>query len=293
VGRDGQSAVEKVRRVLDCFIRDGTFSMRFAQILEGSGVSRASLHRTLSDMVANGLLSQADRRAEYRIGPLLRSSGALAAAASSVPSVAWPHVERLRDDCRETIVLAELQGASVVPVLRADGLHEMRMIQAVGRRYPAHAGATGKVLLANLPPDRLETLLGDAELERLTPDTTTDRQRLAAELRLIVTAGVGVSLGERVPDAVAISAPVLDPEGRAVAALTISGIASRYPRERLIADALMVREVAQAISVDLGYAPRAASDLEDPSAAPRSALEAMANTAVEHAARRGAALASS
>jgi DNA-binding IclR family transcriptional regulator len=289
MGRDGQSAVEKVRRVLDCFIREGTFSMRFAEILEGSSVSRASLHRTLSEMVANGLLSQADRREDYRLGPLLRSAGALAAAASSVPSAARPHMVRLRDECRETIVLAELQGTSVVPVLRVDGLHEMRMNQVVGRQYPAHAGATGKVLLATLPADQLEALLEDAELERLTPDTTTDRDRLAAELKLIATAGVGVSLGERVPDAVAISAPVFDPDGRAVAALTISGIASRYPRERLIADALRVREVAQVISVDLGHAPGAAPDFEDSSGAALPALEWMADNAVEHAARRSPA----
>lgn len=269
--------------MLECFTRAGTFSLRFAELLEGSGVSRASLHRTLSDMVANGLLSQAGRREEYRLGPLLRSSGALAAPSSSVASAARPHMDRLRDECQETVVLAELEGASVVPVLRAEGLHEMRMSQAIGRRYPAHSGATGKVLLANLPAGELERLIGASELERLTPDTTTDTDQLAAELGLIRDAGVGVSLGERVPDAVAISAPVRDAQGRTVAALTISGIASRYRRERLVADALAVRRVAEAISVDLGYPPPVESDLDDPASAARRALETMCDTAAGRA----------
>jgi DNA-binding IclR family transcriptional regulator len=289
VGRDGQSAVEKVRRVLECFVRADTFSLKFAEILVRSGVSRASLHRTLSDMVANGLLSQAGRREEYRLGPLLRSAGALSAAASNVPGAARPHMERLRDECRETVVLAELDGASVVPVLRADGLHEMRMNQAIGRRYPAHSGATGKVLLANLPAGERERLIGDAELEHLTPDTTTDPEQLAAELELIAEAGVGVSVGERVPDAVAISAPVRDAEGRTVAALTISGIASRYGRERLRSDALAVRRVAEAISVDLGYPPPADSSLDDPAGAARRALETMCMTAAGRAGDRAPA----
>ena len=272
--------------MLECFIRSGNFSLRFGEILEGSGVSRASLHRTLSEMVTNGLLSQAGQREEYRLGPLLRLSGALAATASSVPSVARPHMERLRDECRETIVLAELHGASVVPVLRADGLHEMRMNQAVGRRYPAHSGATGKVLLANLSPVERGALLGDAGLERLTTHTTTDREQLDAELHSVGRAGVAVTVGERVPDAVAISAPVFDAEGRAVAALTISGIASRYPRERLVADALAVRQVAEAISVDLGYPPPARHSLDDPEGAARRALEAMCDVAARHAGTR-------
>ena len=275
--------------MLECFVRADTFALKFAEILEGSGVSRASLHRTLSDMVANGLLSQAGRREEYRLGPLLRSAGALSAAASNVPSAARPHMERLRDECREAVVLAELEGASVVPVLRADGLHEMRMNQAIGRHYPAHSGATGKVLLANLPPGEREDLIGGAELERLTPDTTTDPEQLAAELELIAEAGVGVSVGERVPDAVAISAPVSDAEGRTVAALTISGIASRYGRERLLSDALALRRVAEAISVDLGYPPPADSRLEDPASAASRALETMCVTAAARAGDRAPA----
>lgn len=257
MGRDGQSVVEKVRAVLDCYIRDGSFSHSFAELLEGTGMSRASLHRTLAEMTEHGFLAQAGRREEYHLGPFLRSAATLASTVSSVAEIARPHMERLRDECRETIVLAELHGAHVVPVLRADGLHEMRMNQEVGRRYPAHAGATGKVLLAHLPQDELEVLLDDAPLERLTQATITDRGELLADLRRIAEAGVGVSMGERVPEAVAISAPVFDADGRAVAALTISGVASRYEPERVDEDSAAVRRYADAISADLGREPAA------------------------------------
>ena len=78
-------------------------------VLERSGVSRASLHRTLADMVANGLLAQAGRREEYGLGPLLRTSGGAGGRRDrAFPERRPPHMERLRDECRETIVLAEL-----------------------------------------------------------------------------------------------------------------------------------------------------------------------------------------
>ena len=150
-------------------------------------------------MVENGFLTQANRGEEYRLGPLLRSAAALSSAALGLSSIARPQMEKLRDRCRETVVLAELHGASVVPVLRAEGLHEMRMNQEVGKRYPAHAGATGKVLLANLPAEELKGLLAGARLEALTPATTTSRRRLAAELELIRRAGVGVTRGDGCP----------------------------------------------------------------------------------------------
>jgi IclR family transcriptional regulator, acetate operon repressor len=257
MGRDGQSVVEKVRGVLDCYIRNGVFSLGFAELLDGTGMSRASLHRTLAEMTENGFLVQPTQREEYGLGPILRSAAALAAAVSGVVDIARPHMERLRDECRETVVLAELHGAFVVPVARADGLHEMRMTQQVGKRYAAHAGATGKVLLAHLPAEELEALLGDAELERLTSDTTTDRSTLESDLRRIADAGVAVTHGERVPDAVAISAPVFDASGRAAAALTISGVASRYEPERVEEDSAAVKRYAEAISKDLGREPAA------------------------------------
>jgi DNA-binding IclR family transcriptional regulator len=249
--------VEKVRAVLDCYIRGGAFSLSFAALLEGSGMSRASLHRTLSEMTENGFLVQTGEREEYRLGPFLRSAATLASAVSTVPDIARPHMERLRDECRETVVLAELHGASVVPVRRADGLHEMRMNQEVGKRYAAHAGATGKVLLAHLPEPELEALLADAELERLTENTITDPAALRADLRRIAKAGVAVTVGERVPEAVAISAPVFDADGRAVAALTISGVASRFERESEGEYSEAVRSAADAISADLGREPAA------------------------------------
>jgi DNA-binding IclR family transcriptional regulator len=267
MGRDGQSVVEKVRAVLDCYIRDGAYSLSFAALLDGTRMSRASLHRTLAEMTENGFLVQAGEREEYRLGPFLRSAATLAAAVSGVSDIARPHMERLRDECRETVVLAELHGAHVVPVLRADGLHEMRMNQEVGKRYAAHAGATGKVLLAHLPEDELDALLAVPELESLTEATTTDPGELRADLRRIAEEGVGVTMGERVPEAVAISAPVFDADGQAVAALTISGVASRYPAERVHQDARAVRRYANAISGDLGPEPRRRSATGAPRAA--------------------------
>ncbi len=284
MGRDGQSVVEKVERVLDCYIRAGEPSRSFIELLDGTELSRASLHRTLSELVESGFLTQAGRGEEYRLGPLLRSAAALSSAALGLASIARPRMEQLRDRCRETVVLAELHGASVVPVLRAEGLHEMRMNQEVGKRYPAHAGATGKVLLANLPAGELKRLLGGGRLEALTPATTTSRRKLAEELALIRRAGVGVTRGERVPDAVAISAPILDAGSRTVAALTISGIASRYEPGRLSEDARAVRETAEAISAELGH--RASERDEQARRSAADALEEICERAWQGGQRR-------
>lgn len=62
----------------------------------------------------------------------------------------------------------------------------------MGRRLPAHAGALGKAL----PAERSDELLPEGELERLTPNTRTDRADLAADLAAIRERGYAVDREE-------------------------------------------------------------------------------------------------
>jgi DNA-binding IclR family transcriptional regulator len=185
-------------------------------------------------------------------------------------------------------VLTELHGDSVVPVRRIDGLHEMRMNQELGRRYPAFAGATGQILLAHIPEADLEAYLGRVSLEPLTAATYTDVAELREVLDLIRAAGVGLSRGQRVAEAIAIAAPILAEGGRLAAALTISGIASRWDRERILEAAVAVKEAAEGISRQLGHvpppgAPRAA-DLTRPESEPARSLALQADRLAERGA---------
>lgn len=279
MGRDGLSVIQKATQILEVFLNAGAESLSFSEIAAGGGMSPATTHRVLSDMTRWGLVSQHAQRDEYRLGPIMRSAGVLAAARSNLRSIAAPHVEQLRDECRETVIVAELHGGMVVPVLRADGLHELRMNQQVGKRYPAYAGGTGKVLLAHLDDDALTDYLDSIEPEALTAATTTDRDELRAELDEVRRIGVAVSRGERVPDAIAVSAPLFEAPNQLGGALTISGPASRFDEAGLPAAAVLVKDHAERISAALGQRPRegvpTARELGDPATPEHSLLREM------------------
>jgi DNA-binding IclR family transcriptional regulator len=235
------------------FLDTRSVSLPFSQIRDTAGLQPATAHRLLSDLVEHGWLAQREDRSEYSLGPLLLSCGLLATDGLTYRTVAEPHVNRLRDERGETVVVAELQGDQVVPVVRADGLFEMRMNQQLGVMYPAYAGATGKLLLAYLEPASLERYLAEVTLRPLTGRTVLDRDELRSQLEIIRKHGVSVSRGERVDDAVAVSAPLRDRTGRVVAAVTVSGVASRFDRDVLEATVQATRECAGAISRELGW----------------------------------------
>jgi DNA-binding IclR family transcriptional regulator len=279
MGRDGLSVVEKAAAIIERFLEERATSLTFNEILSGTQLSRATVHRLLSEMTEHSLLTQASQRDSYRLGPLLVSAGVLAQQLDSATARALPRMELLRDQFSETTVLAEFQAGAVVPVQRLDGLHEMRMTQEVGRPYPAYAGATGKVLLAWQEADTLMAYLGNIRPEPLTAATITSVEALRIELGRIRRAGAAVSRGERVPDSIAVSAPVFDAQARCAAALTISGVASRWCRDRMLIAAQAVGDAAEAVSMELGYRaataqPRAA-DLKDPDSEPYRLLAGM------------------
>src|SRR5690606_16186050 len=75
-----------------------------------------------------------------------------------------------------------------------------------------HAGASGKAILAFLPDDEREAVLGDGQLSAVTPRTTCDLAALRTELQAIRDQGHAVTHGERVPGAVGIGVPITTPE---------------------------------------------------------------------------------
>jgi DNA-binding IclR family transcriptional regulator len=119
-------------------------------------------------------------------------------------------------------------------------------------RFPLHATSTGKVLLAYLSPSQRASLLPKS-LPSYTTRTITDSAKLHAELDRVRAQGYAISNEELEEHLVAIGAPVRDHDGIVIAAISLSGPASRLPRERMSALIPQVMQTAEEISRVLGY----------------------------------------
>jgi IclR family acetate operon transcriptional repressor len=120
------------------------------------------------------------------------------------------------------------------------------MASWVGRRIPAHASSSGKVLLAFGDEDARKAVLR-RRLESLTPQTVTDPGRLRAILDETRRRGYAKSVGELEEGLVTIAAPIVA-DGRAVAAVSCSGPVGRLPARDHAHLARLVMDTAVAIS---------------------------------------------
>ena len=89
-----------------------------------------------------------------------------------------------------------------------------------GQRLPLHAGAAGKTLLAHMPKAEVKALL-DAGLIRYSPNTLVNAKKLLTELARVRHQGWAEDHGEYVPSIHAFAAPIMDPTGKVVAALSV------------------------------------------------------------------------
>jgi DNA-binding IclR family transcriptional regulator len=177
----------------------------------------------------------------------------MGARQNNLVNIARPVMEKLRDKSGEEIALYVIEGDRRICVERVESLHEIAKVGPVGTYYPLHAGASGKVLLAYLPEDQRNAIVGKGRLEKYTALTITDKKKLEKDLKDIRKNGYAISRGEREPDAFSVTAPIWDAGGRVVASISISGPTFRLSDALLKQDIQAIKDASEEISNKLGY----------------------------------------
>ncbi len=151
-----------------------------------------------------------------------------------------PHLEALRDLTLETAVFSIMMGNQTVVVDQALSPHATSTRFDIGFSAPLHAGATGRVMLAHLHPEKRKNLLS-RRLERFTERTITDRRRLEQQLAKCLAQGFAFSEGERLFGTSSIAAPVFGPDQEMLGVISVTGPSARLTHSRCksIASALL------------------------------------------------------
>jgi len=224
------------------------------------GLGKSSVHRLLATLTRRGYVEKSPQNDRYRLTYRLFAVGSRAAGRLDFREIAHPVMERLRSETGETVNLGVLDDFRTVSVHLIESPHPLSVHMRIGG-LPAHATATGKILLAALDPAELARRLRGRRLEHITPRTIRNRPALLAELARVRERGFAVddeecSLGLR-----CVGAPIRDHRGVVVAALSVVAPCHRLPPAALPSSSALVRGAARDISARLGF-PVAASDGE-------------------------------
>src|SRR5207245_775643 len=201
------------------------------------------------------LVERDQRTARYRLRRRFPQLASVVTGEFDLRYVARPVCEHLAGAAGETVTLDVLVGDVIVPIEQATGSTSVVSVNWLGRRTPVHCTASGKAILAFGPEAVRERLLS-GPLDRVTPNTITDRAELESQLEAARRSGVAHTHEELEVGLDAIAAPVFGADGDVVAALDVSG-----PSHRLRAAGRpdldrLTKEGAADISRRLGYRGR-------------------------------------
>lgn len=226
--------------------------LRIGELVAACRVPRSTVYRILNTLERHEMVRR-EEDGRYRLGArLLRLAASLPADPrwADVVAVATPHLRALSRGEGETTKLSVLDGREALCVAGAQGSREFALGLAVGKRYPLHAGAASKVLLAAMPAAARARLTGSG-LAAQTDRTVVDAQALERELDQVRREGVAEDRGEYDLNVGALAAPVRWAGGEVVAALSIAFIAGPDPQRKARLRAAVVASAGQ-ISAELG-----------------------------------------
>jgi DNA-binding IclR family transcriptional regulator len=238
--------VGKVLRILESLDNSPT-GLNLRQISLQTGVNKSTAYRFLSHLESAGYLFR-EEAGSYVIGPRLANFGSGMAHHARLRKTSRPILEKVWRATKETVNLAVLDGQNVLFLDVIESPQMFRMGSQVGMRMALNCTALGKAILAFLPSEQREEMLGSLTFTRVTPRTIMDATCLRKELGKVFRQGYALDDEEGNLGARCVAAPILDGSGKILAAVSITGPATRITRDKISSLGTSVKSTAKEIS---------------------------------------------
>jgi DNA-binding IclR family transcriptional regulator len=222
-----------------------------SELAEALRLPTNSVFRILRTLSAKGYVIQ--KHKQYEISSKLFALGAHAIAEESLFEKITPVMRELRDEIKETIIFGKISGDRGVILEQIPGLLPVKVVVEVGYNFPLHCSAPAKAIMAFLPEEEKKELIGKAIFEKFTVKTITNSEKLLTELNQVKIDGFAFDMEEADLDVRCISAPIMNVRSYPIAALWITGPASRLTSEKCSEYALRLKKTCDEVSKSIGF----------------------------------------
>jgi IclR family KDG regulon transcriptional repressor len=246
------SSVASAARLLKAFAGDRQ-EMGVTEAARHLGLGKSTAHRLLNTLAEEGLLEQDERTGAYRLGLAVYELGRSVSTYTVLHEVCVSVIDQLRAATKGSVQVAVLDGHDVVYIERRESPLTLRLFGRTGHRLPANVTASGKLLLAFLPPARLEGLLDQWVLAKRTDHSIDDVDTLLSQLDVIRERGWAENVSETENGIASIAAPIFNADGDVAASVSAVFLTQQLSGDALRRYARPCLDAGLAISRRLGY----------------------------------------
>ncbi|MFD4421135.1 IclR family transcriptional regulator [Agromyces sp. NPDC058484] len=230
-----------------------------ATIAHALGLPRSTVYHLLAVMQERGFVVHLPEERRYGLGIAAFELSSGFSRQQPLARLGRPLVAALVDRLGESGHLAVLHGRDVLYLVEERAPRRPSLVTDVGVRLPAHLTATGRAMLAELPPAQLRALYPDrAAFESRHPSAEADAAewsygRLKRVLADVRAAGWSAELGEVTGGLASVGVAVVDHLGWPAAAIAVT-YPEDAPPELQAAAVPAVQDAAATLSRRIGGA---------------------------------------
>jgi DNA-binding IclR family transcriptional regulator len=246
------STVEKAFRIVEQVVSCQEKGLSFSDVVVRTKLPKASTHRILKSLARLGYLRFDEEIGRYFGDLKLSFLGSEVTAHFDLKRYVRPQLLKLQAETRHPCHLGIRSGdvGIYLDKIESSKPFGIKLFSEVGRSFPLHCTAMGKVLLAFLDRDRRKEVL-PGKLESFTHNTITDPTTLDKELKKIRRYGYAIDHEEITRGIMCVAAPVENREGEVVAAISAT-FPAYIEKERGIAKEIgAVTDCASAVTAHL------------------------------------------
>ncbi|SFN43663.1 IclR family transcriptional regulator [Mycetocola miduiensis] len=212
----------------------------------------STVHRLLSALTDEEYVIRDPLSRRYIAGPAL-AEFTKHASSNKLPDLAAPVLQRLSHQFAETVYVTSLTTDRAVCVGLIESSRPLRLNMSVGDRFPWHASASARSILAFLPQTLIEQLLAEQPMDQFTVNTPRTKEEVYAHLSDVRVSGYDVCDDELDSGVWAAAAPILTDKTEVHGSLGIGAPGERFKTKSLREAAInAVVEGAAEIAANLG-----------------------------------------
>lgn len=230
---EATTSVTKALQLLDAF-RGTVGALGVSELARRSGLPKSTAFRLLATLESSGYVERVGRAYQLAWRLFELGNGVSACRPKGLRDVAMPFLSDLHVRTRLVTQLAVLDDGDVIYLEKIRGHEAIRIPSNIGGRVPASCSGLGKAMLAFSDPETIRDVV-EAGLTRRTPYSIVDPGRFLAELRRIHSTCIAIDREEVALGLTCVAAPIIY-EGRAIAAVSVSGPSARFNHRTLAAE---------------------------------------------------------
>lgn len=230
VGVGAVSRLFAVLRSLGDTIEGGE---RVTQLAQRIGLSQPTTHRMLRSLMDEGMVEQDARSKRYRLSLDFFALAARAGNTGNLRELTRPAMLRLSASLGDSLFLLARSGFDAICLDRSEGPFPIRTFTGdIGGRVALGVGQGSLAILAFLPEEERDTVI-QYNLPRLKDFHLYDEVFLRTEVESVRALGYAGRNTGVLQGMAGVAVPILDREGRAVAALSVATVSDRLGPDRL------------------------------------------------------------